>query len=213
MPQATLMDLNTSAITYRKEIIMNLKSKNYAMCFGALNAINGILFDQYRVKVSTAEYKLALQNAKTAACAFCTSETFDTKSGKSISKPTEHDYYTLKFYSLMLPNVARILADHEYDKVWDCPKCGKSNKLKDTKIFRNTLQKPYFLKVVPDAPERKDGIMDRSTYDKKIKSWILDYLGELEHQMALQRIEYIPKGGETTDDLIEVDSDFDGDMD
>ena len=176
---------------HTREILMNLKSKNYTMCFGSLYTLNGLLPEKYQVKVSTIEYKKLTRTALTAICKFC-------------EKPT--DYNTLKVYKVLLPIITRTLSGTDYDKVWNCSNCQKMNKLEHTKVLQNVLQEPYFLQVVPKAPERHDGILDRSTFDIKIRQWILQFLSEISHQMGKYRQEYVPKGGEMTDDQIEVES-------
>ena len=176
---------------HTREILMNLKSKNYTMCFGSLYTLNGLLPEKYQVKVSNIEFKKLTDTALTAECEYCHEAS---------------DYNTLKIEKVLLPLITRTLKGVDYEKGWNCKKCKKYNKLETTKIKQNVLQEPYFLQVVPKAPERHDGIMDRSTFDIKIRQWILLFLSEISHQMGKYRQEYVPKGGETTDDLIEVDT-------
>lgn len=204
MPQAVLPDLNTAYIRYRTEILINLKSKNYLLCFGALNAINGLLPKNYQVKISDLEYKKATETSLKAACNFCTMTVKDSD-GKDQEIQTEHEYNSLKFYNRLLPLISRTMTNQTYEKVWDCPKCNKTNQLEKTELIQNTLQEPYFLQVVPKPPIRKEGIASRYL-GKDVEHWILDFLGELEHQMGKYRSEYVPKGGELPDDEFQVEA-------
>jgi len=59
------------------------------------------------------------------------------------------------------------------------------------------LSEPYFLRIVPKPPQRKDGLMDRSTYHSKIAVWIWTFLDELEERMAQFRDDNWSKGDES----------------
>jgi hypothetical protein len=52
------------------------------------------------------------------------------------------------------------------------------------------MQKPYYLKVVPDGPVRNLGVSNRLGFHEKFSTWFYNYLEELESQLGLYRIEY-----------------------
>lgn len=178
MPQAILPDLNTAYITYRREIIINLKSRNYNYCVGSLYAINGILPKEYQVVVSDIEYKDKTKRDMIAKCPQC---------------GIEHKYDSLKIFDLLLPEFERAISNQDFVKAWFCNKCKTTQRLKATEVTQEQLKEPQFIKVVPKMPNRKDGLMDRRSYDKKITQWIENFLVELEHQMGKFRKEYVPK--------------------
>ena len=196
MPQAILPDLNTAYIRYRNLILEKISSKDFTLCLGALYALNAILPKEYQVKVSTIEYKKATQTGLIVICNHCTSLKKDEKNDKMVESPTEHDYNNIVIYKKLLDSVSQVISGKTYEKLWDCPKCHKPNKLEKTEIIKIALQEPIHFQVVPNAPERKDSIAERSNYDKELIKWILQFLGEIEYQMGRHRREYVPKSTE-----------------
>ena len=80
-----------------------------------------------------------------------------------------------------------------------CPKCNKVQRLKDTNVVITKLENPYFLGVVPEPPNKKQGLMDKLTFEKKVVSWVWQMLNELEHKMALFRDDNWTRGDELED--------------
>jgi len=71
MPQARLPDINTAYITYRREVLVSLKSKNYTSCIGALYALNGLLPEKYRVTISNLAYAEKTEQDLLVICRHC----------------------------------------------------------------------------------------------------------------------------------------------
>ena len=199
MPQAILPDLNSAYIRYRNLILEKISSKDWTLCFGALFAINGILPKDYQVTVSSIEYNKKTQTGLIMVCGYCTEDI--KENDKVITRPTEHDSKKVVIYNKLQDSVNQVLTGKKFIKLWDCPKCKKTNKLDKTEIIRTALQEPVHFQVVPNAPERKDGIAQRSNYDIDVEKWILQFLGELEYQMGKYRREYVPKTG-TLEEMI-----------
>lgn len=196
MPQAILPDLNTAYITYRREIIMNLKSRNYNFCIGWLYTINGILPKEYQVTVSDFEYATKTKRDMLATCPKC----------KFI-----HKYDSLKIFDLTLSSLEQMITNESYTKGWFCQKCKSTQRLQNTEVTQEMLKEPQFLQCVPYPPKRHDGLMDRRSYDKKITQWIENFLVELEHQMGKYRKEYVPRSesGDDSHDLSDSGEDED----
>jgi len=181
MPQSSIPDLNTGYITYRREILFSINHKRYSDCIGSLINLNALLPKEYQVKISTIEYNKLVKESVIAVCPDC---------------KTEFDYQTLKIQQILLNSFQSIMANSHIDKVWFCNNCHKTNRLQLTQIKKKSPQQPYFLQVVPKPPQRKDGMMDRMTYDKKFTSWAWNFFAELENMVKRYRIEYVPKEGE-----------------
>lgn len=184
MPQAALPDLNTAFIVYRREAITSLKGKRYDACFGALYAINGLLPKEYRVIISTARYDEKTRLETIAVCYHCNEKT---------------NYDEIKVDTEFMSLIEKLIIDEEYQKVWICHKCSKVNKLNRTAILEPAIEEPYFAKIVPKPPERKNGLLDRISYHREVSKWVWTFLDELEAQMSNYRREYQPRNDEMID--------------
>jgi hypothetical protein len=184
MPQAALPDLNTAFIIYRREAINALKGQRYDACFGALYAINGLLPKEYRVNVSTKLYNEKISLEIMAVCNHCKDKV---------------NYKEIKIYDLLSPLIVGLITGSESEKVWNCTKCGKSNKLSKTDIIEPVLQEPNFTKMMPKPPERKNGLLDRVSFHREISRWVWTMIVELEAQMSNYRREYQPRDNEMID--------------
>lgn len=191
MPQSRLPDINTAFIMYRREVLQSLNQKNYDNCFGALYALNGLLPAEYRVKVSSIEYSRLTTQDIVAKCNKCDKEI---------------DYKSLKVMAILAPLIVGVVSGQQYHKIWVCPECKFENKLTKTAMIQKTLQEPYFLRVVPKPPQRKDGLFDRSSYHRKVIQWVWNMLDELEERMAQFRDDNWTKSDNLYNDGFETDT-------
>ena len=174
---------------YRRETISSLKSRNYDFTFGALYALNGLLPDKYRITISTIEYNKLTKQDIFVKCNNCKEET---------------DFKAVQVFLLLMPLLESAISGNQQEKVWICPGCKHENKLLQTEMSQRVLKEPYFLKVVPKPPLRKDGLNDRSSYHRKVTQWALTFLDELETQMAQFRDDNWQK---SSDALYDIDTD------
>ena len=181
MPQARLTDVNSAAMKYRNVAIASLASQNYDNCFGSLYALNGLLPKEYRVVISTIEYNNMTRQDIFVTCGECGAEL---------------DFRSVQVFLVLRPLIETIISGNQYEKVWFCTACKHENKLLKTKMSQTVLKEPYFLKVVPKPPRRKDGLNDRSSYHRKVIQWAWALLDELETQFAQFRDDnWSKKGG------------------
>ena len=186
MPQARLPDINTAYIKYRNEIMAALKRKDYKMMHGSLNALNALLPPEYRVMVSSIEYEKLAKIDITYQCNSCSQE---------FEKEQVH------VFELMPNALEGLIYSTTPEKVWVCEKCKTTNKLKQTTISQIKLQNPTYFGVVPDPPERKDGLMEKRKFELHTETWCLTYLGELEMKMAKFRDDHWMRGQDEDMDL------------
>ena len=182
MPQSRLPDINTAFITYRRQVLSGLSTGKYSLTFGGLYALNALLPEKYRVTISSLEYEKMTRVDIFVKC---------TKCKKDV------DYKTIQLYDLLTTPLDELITGTEKEKVWDCPDCGYTNKLSETDMTRTTLKEPYYLRVVPKPPMRKDGIMDRTKYHQMVEQWALTFLTELEERMAQFRDDNWQKGSDS----------------
>jgi len=184
LPQSRLPDVNTAIIVYRREAITDLKGNRYDACLGALHALNGMLPKEYRVTISTLDYNIMMKEGLFATCKFCTQES---------------DFRTVKTFELVLPFVNSVIATQAKEKIWLCSHCQKENRTGETMFTNKIFKKPYYLRVVPDPPTRKDGMMGRTQFHMQFSSWFWTTLGELEAQLAQFRDDNWKKPGSIYD--------------
>ena len=182
MPQARLPDVNTAYNKYRNEFAAAVKDKNWNLMHGSLNATNALLPIEYRVRISTREYLSLSKVDTTYECKDCTHET----------KKEE-----IQVFDLIPDRMETLLVSPESQKVWICPKCHVTNKLRLTAITKEELQNPVFLGVVPSPPIR--GVMHVREFERDTEIWGRLMEGELEQKMAQFRADHWMRGGEEDD--------------
>jgi len=186
MPQARLPDINTQYIKYTNEAISSWKGKSYDSAIGSLNALNGLMPEEYRISINTPEYEAQTYFDIKAECKHCKEEI---------------ERHTIEPFDLVNSFLTRLISGSNTDKVWICPKCKATNRLLDTTMTKPKLKEPYFIKVVPQPPQRKDGLLDRTRFHNKFSVWFWTCLGEISAEMARFRDDNWTKG----DDLSEFD--------
>lgn len=212
MGQSLLIDMNSGWYKHKTEVNDGLKTHNYTQVKGALNALNALLPEEYRVIIDDELYNERIKGNLVALCNNCTSFMPEPKNPeKGVEAPTQIDYSKLKVLHLLLNSFDRFATGKKYDDFWSCPNCNKLNKLIETKFKQIILRKPFYLQVVPDAPKRHMGIEERNSYNIKFENWARNFLAELNAQAQKFRQEYKPKDGEYEEDMPQVfeDSDLD----
>ena len=185
--QSRLPDINTAFIKYRNEVIGAIKRLDFNQMHGSLNAINGMLPDQYQVTISTAKYEDLTRTDIQYLCKTCTANN---------KEPVEIPKESIRVFELYPNAMQGLLYGGIKDQVWVCPKCLTTHRLKETDISVTKLQDPYFIGVVPNPPNRKQGLMDKLTFNDKTVAWGWQMLNELEHKMALFRDDNWSRGDE-----------------
>ena len=187
--QAELPDKNTAFIVYRREAISSWKSGRYDACMGALYSLMGLLPTTYRPTLSTEEFDAVTNQDTLAFCTGCN---------------TQSNYSTAKTFEIMLPLLANMISGQKTEKVWECISCKKLNSINTTKFIQKILKEPYFIKVIPQPPNRKSGILGRTQFTIKFSNWFWLALSSIEAQMGRYREEYQPK----TDDGFDLETEI-----
>ena len=196
MPQSRLPDINSAFIRYRSEAIHALQTKNWSAMHGALNGINSLLPVDYQVVISTQDHEQLAKTEITYACGSCS---------ESIDKSN------VQVFELMPDSMQSLLHGRTFNKVWNCIKCHSTNMLNTTAISQTMLQNPTYLGIVPDPPERKNGLMDRMKFNIEIERWGWLLLNEEEFKMAKFRDDNWNKGDEEMGDIDNSLDDKEGD--
>lgn len=186
MPQAKLPDINAAWVRYRNYGLQCIDQRNYSGACAAINEINALFPDEYRVEINTEKHNELMREAIVVVCSNCGTET---------------NYSNIKIFDLLLPLLSSIIAGREYERVWSCPNCKHTNKLQDTKMIKDQHANPFYHKVIPKPPERRSGLEGRRYYHNNMVKWFFESLEEMDHQLGRYRDEYKPV--EETGDVIE----------
>jgi len=174
--QAKLPDINAAWVKERTYFFTCRDMHNWSGMTLALRAMNALLPDEYRININTKKYN-ELTSAKIGyICNYCKEEIPESM---------------VKIKTAIAPLIVSYVSSSETKTFWLCHKCNKENLVSQTKLIKETLAKPSYLKVVPDPPERKRGIQDRRSFDIILTKWGGNFFEELEHQLGLYRAEYI----------------------
>ena len=164
--------------------------------FTAFYAYNALLPLDYQIRISTKEYNKITREDVYVECENCQEIDPDNENEKAVMRQTRILYKDLIIREKLLSSFESSLFEKDHIKVWKCPKCKKESNLEKTKFTQKVRKKPYYLKVVPEPPQRRDGIMDNKTYHRKISQWAGNFLAELAHQESKFREDYVPKDNE-----------------
>lgn len=174
-------------------------SKDYSWVISDLNDINALLPDEYHIDINTSGYNALVSRNMYALCSHCTTVyDYKDKDGnmQAETRPTEIEKSQVNIQSKLLSTKGQMLSSLSHIRVWLCPKCKAENRLESTEWIKDKLQSASYLKVIPEAPIKKDGLRSRRDYPNLIKTWIALFQEELEHQIGLYRKEYQPQTGE-----------------
>ena len=195
MPQARLPDVNTAFIKWRNKVVTALESFKYTAALGSLNNFNACLPREYQVKVSTDLYNQKLEDEKLLV--HC------TKCGADV------DFRHVRKELVLCDPMEEMITKKKHKSVWRCSACNTQNLTNTSEFTKANLPNPYYIGVVPDPPERKDGILDRHEYHRKIERWCWIMLGELEFMAAKFRDDSWQKAIEAGYDVLSGDEDQD----
>ena len=206
MVQARLPDINTEFITYRREALSCISGKNYSGLFTALYAYNALLPEKYQIKISTKDYNKITKEDIYVECENCTEIDPEDESDEPKERQKRILYKDLIIKERLLPSFEASIKGKDSYKFWKCPKCKKETILEKTNFKQKVRKKPYYLRVMPEPPARKDGIMDKKSYHRKIAQWAGNFLAELAHQESKFREDYVPKDNELETEEIQLSS-------
>lgn len=190
-----MIDINTAAITYRTKCLTALDKNQYRNCIGAIISLNSLLpedsdTNKYRIIFDSDIYYQKIKDAYTIVCNFCTKET---------------PHIETQIYDVNLSQQDQIILGYPTKKIWICKSCKKENNLSDSKIIRDTLQKPYYHRIVPEPPERKTGLLSQLHFHKHMVDWVWLCLNSLEDGFTKFRDDNWNKGNEQYE-LYDIDT-------
>lgn len=172
MVTPALIDLNILALKHLDKAYYALSHQDYDACTAALHSVNAALKDGYRVEFNTQKYREKTEHPTKIFCKPC---------------GVECNRDDISTWDMLLPLAQQIESGNKFTKAWNCKSCKGINILSESKIEKQILEEPFFLKIVPYPPSRKQNLSDRTTYHIKYKSWFGMVVSELTRQISQLR--------------------------
>lgn len=171
----------------------------------SLHNMNGALDVEYRLPISTEIWIRNKEGYVVWKCKFCTTtetkvinQDQDDEYTKEIEVPTITKAEDVKTFEERCDFETQVLLHQISRRVWSCSKCkGVQPCLTvETKMF--THQRPHYRGCIYDEPikPRNQMMQRRGSYPANMREWCVNYSKELEHQLAIYRLEYIKINGE-----------------
>jgi len=178
--RAIFPDISSRFSFWTEYAVNHLDEKDWKGAIGGLNNINSALGEDYIVKIDSREFYKQIADRTLYKCTNC---------------EKDNHYSKVKVFDLICPMFEGIVTGEKSNKVWICQECKNDCKLKDTIITVEETVQPYYRKVVPSPPVKKIGLQNRFNYEHDMREWFYNFIEELQHQLALYRIEYIKTNG------------------
>jgi len=199
-----LPDLSTTFVYWRKKYIDALESGQWDVMSLALHNMNGTLEAEYRLPISTEDWNKQKDSEIVWKCNECTTtetkvinEGEDDQYTKEIQVPTVSKRDDIKVFDQYSSQVVTVLIDQKVRKMWQCPSCDNISSVADVKTAEMKFEAPHFRGCIYDEPQRPPtGLMRRrGIYPASMRKWGTAFSKELEHKLALYRMEYISQHG------------------
>ena len=177
MPQSQLPDLNTKWLKWTDYVNTCLVQKEYMGAISGVYHINAIFGDENRVEINSEKYNRLTKEQQKVKCPSCDEEI---------------NWENVRFFDLLNPLLAQVITGCKTDRVWDCPKCGNTNKANDTELIKSVFENPRYISIIPEPPIQKIGITGRRNFERESRDWIRLALDEISFSLGLERREYVP---------------------
>lgn len=175
-----LPDISSAFSFWREFAVNNILKKEWKGAESSLYNINSLLDSAYVVRVNTREYLELVKNNTYWKCGTCTEKTPQAQ---------------IKVYDIIVPIVKSMLIGNNTETTWFCMHCKKPNIEANTIKIIEEQEQPSYRKIVPSPPTIKIGLHNRMVYESEFKAWFYNFLEELQHALALYRVEYVGQHG------------------
>lgn len=196
--QAKLPDINAALVRYRSLAIESFQNNDDATAKVALGNMVALLPDKFKVKVDTFTYQEKIKEKHLIICPKCNHENpiTDIRYVKRLLSQDEQFAKAMKYLNKLLT-----IEDKEYEWVWHCLKCKKENFRSESKRVTIEPDLPYYLGVIPEAPEKPQHWANRGAYPAAFRNWFQIAFQEIESKIGIYRAEYIAQNADHADDF------------
>lgn len=172
MVTPALIDINILALKHLDKAYFYLQGRDYDSCTASLHSVNAALPPEYHIEFNSALYQAKIEHPLEIYCKKC---------GAHLMRDQ------IKIWDMLLPLELQIGRASKTVKAWTCTDCNSVNILSESKMVKKIAKEPFFIKVVPMPPERKQNLSDRTSYHIKYKSWFGMVVSELTRQISQLR--------------------------
>ncbi len=203
-----LPDLSTTFVFWRKKYIDGLESGRWDQMSLGLANMNGTLEVDYRLPISSEDWNTQ-NNVIVWKCNNCTTtetkivnEGEDDQYSKEIEVPTISKRGDIRIFEEICSSEDVILSGKKIRSMWVCPSCENVSSVDSVKSAVMKFKQPNFRNCIYEQPQRPlTGLaMRRGAYPEEMRKWGTCYSEELEHKLALYRMEYISQHGHDMED-------------
>ena len=175
----------------------------------ALHNMNGSLDAEYRLPINTEMWQSQQDGYIVWECQFCTTtktvkevDEEGEETSKQVTAPTRSKKDEIKIFEERCSPVIQLLSERKVRRMWICPKCGEIAPVRSVSSKLLKYPAPHYRGCIYEEPEApKTGLMrNRGAYPAAMRKWTKMYSIELEHQLAIYRLEYIRQHGEDMED-------------
>ena len=172
MVTPALIDINILCLKHLDKAYYYLSGQDYDSCTASLHSVNAALPPEYHIQFNTESYESETKHPIEIYCKPCGSK---------------HKRDEIKIWDMLLPLSLQIGHSSKTIKAWTCPDCQSSNILTESKLVKRVTKEPFFIKVVPRPPERKQNLSDRTSFHIHYKAWFGMVVAELTRQISQLR--------------------------
>lgn len=174
--QAKLPDINAAIVRYRNNWLHAFDAGDHNAVIISISACIALMPDDYKVEINTEKYYRQIKENKIIICEYC---------------KEEHPHDDIKTIPVRVSPLKLMIYRKPCETIWYCPNCKKPNIYNSRKVRITKFQQPFYLGIIPEPPQRRFGISDRSSFDTKFKNWFEITVCEVESKIGKYRADYI----------------------
>lgn len=181
-----------------------LAQGDWAMVSLGLHNMNGALEEEYRLPINTRDWETQEDGYIVWDCPHCTTkekrisnEDEDEEQITYVDVPTRSKKSDIIIFEETNDLVLSLLSGKEDRKMWICPKCKAINSVDMVEATFMKYPQPHYRGCIYEEPQLPlTGLMRRrGSFPNRMRVWAKCYSMELEHKLALYRLEYIAQHG------------------
>ena len=204
-----LPDLSGVFNSWRDMYKKSMSSGDWVDASLALHNMNGALDVDYRLPISSVDWDKNADSYLVWKCRTCTStETKTINKGeddeytKEVEVPTTSRFEDVKLFDVICNLELSLMSGQKSLRMWICPKCKTEDTVRSVEAEQLAYPSPHYRGCIYDEPIRPNLTIAtrRGSYPNQMEAWCRNYSIELEHQLAIYRLEYIKQNGVDMED-------------
>lgn len=198
-----LPDISGVFQRWRQHYLEGLEARpnpNWSQVSLGLNNMNGSLDEDYRLSISDRDWETRADGYIVWDCQNCTTpqekiinKGEDKEYKKFVDMPTRSKRSDIRIYEEKCNSIIKLLTGVKTRKMWICPKCNNIASIASVKATLLKYPEPHYRDCIYSEPVQPlTGLQTRrGSYPQQMKVWAKHFSHELEHKLALYRLEYI----------------------